>query len=279
MDVETQAQTAAAFKDYLIELSLSIELADATLTRYKQCLGHFQEYLEGRPPSPVTARLFLADLKQKGRKLATIQLHYYVLKPFLHYLGTPLTMKFRKPRRLPRYHSTEELRSILQVIDNRTDAWAKRVRERDRLMVLMLAFTGMRRSELLNLRRCDIAGNRIFVRSGKGDKDRVIPLSRQLAGPLKDYIERRNIGRTQKLFAVGPHRLCQIVKHYALAAGIENFTPHSLRHYFATALGERGAQLRAVQELLGHADISTTAIYLDVVPTHLESSIALLDDE
>ena len=279
MDVETQAQTAAAFKDYLIELSLSIELADATLTRYKQCLRHFQEYLEGRPPSPVTAKLFLAHLNEKGLKLASLRLHYYVLKPFLEYLGMPLEIKFKRPRHLPEYHTTKELMSILQVIDNRTDTWAKGVRDRDRLMVLMLAFTGMRRSELTNLRRCDIAGNRIFVRSGKGDKDRVIRMSKHLVAPLSDYIEKENISPTQKLFAVGPHRLCEIVKHYALAAGIENFTPHSLRHYFATALGERGAQLRAVQELLGHADISTTAIYLDVVPTHLESSIALLDDE
>jgi len=83
--------------------------------------------------------------------------------------------------------------------------------------------------------------------------------------------------QTARLFPIHRKRLDTLVKHYALKAGINDVTPHTLRHYFATSLLECGANLRAIQELLGHADISTTAIYLDIIPKHLQNTIALLD--
>ena len=276
MTIETQAQNIAAIKDYLIELSFQ-DIAPSTTAKYKQCLRDFLRWLEGRPVSAQAAKMFLAELKERGYKPRSVQLYYHAIKPFLEFQGIPFKLRFKKTRQLPQYHSPNELNSILAVIGNRGDTWAK-LGQRDSLIVLMLAFTGLRASELVNLRPCDITSGYVFVRHGKGDKDRTIPLAQSIQQPLRDYIESENPKPTNKLFPIQRRRLYTIVKQYATAAGINDLSPHGLRHYFATRLVEQGAQIKAVQELLGHANISTTAIYLDLVPGHLQSSIALLDE-
>ena len=276
--IEAQAHAITLLKDYLTELSLSNQdLSPSTLAKYKHCLEYFLSWLQGQPLSAQAAKMFLAELREQGYKPRSVQLYYHAIKPFLEFQGIPFKLKFKKPRELPQYHSTQDLNSILDIASSRTDNWAK-LKQRDMLILLMLALTGVRASELLNLRPCDITGEFIFVRKGKGSKDRTIPLAKTLAGPLKDYIKTAGITPTARLFSVQRKRLYVIVKQYAMAAGINDVSPHTLRHYFATSLVERGAQLKAVQELLGHADISTTAIYLDLIPSHLKSSIALLDE-
>ncbi|MFW6150604.1 MAG: tyrosine-type recombinase/integrase [Chloroflexota bacterium] len=155
------------------------------------------------------------------------------LRPFLARLGIPFTVKLRKPRRLPAYHSQQDLDAILQAID-RPQSRRARLKHRDRLIVLTFAFTGLRVSEFSSLRR------------------------------------------HARLFGIKPRQLYNVVTRYALAAGIPDLTTHGLCHFFATALVERGTPLKAVQELLGHATIQTTAVYLDLVPGHLRSAVALL---
>jgi len=276
--IEAQARDIALLKDYLTELSLSNQdLSPSTLAKYKQCLEYFLSWLQGQPLSAQAVKMFLTELRQQGYKPRSVQLYYHAIKPFLEFHGIPFKLKFKKPRELPRYHSTQDFNSILDIASSRTDNWAK-LRHRDQLILLILAFTGARASELLSLRPCDITQDFIFIRKGKGGKDRSIPLAKTLSGPLKDYITRESIRPTGRLFPIQRKRLYVIVKQYAMAAGINDVTPHTLRHFFATTLVERGAQLKAVQELLGHADISTTAIYLDLIPSHLKSSIALLDE-
>jgi len=276
--IEAQARDIALLKDYLTELSLSNQdLSPSTLAKYKQCLEYFLSWLQGQPLSAQAVKMFLAELRQQGYKPRSVQLYYHAIKPFLEFHGIPFKLKFKKPQELPRYHSTEDFNSILDIASSRTDNWAK-IRYRDHLILLMLAFTGARASELLSLRPCDITQDFIFIRKGKGGKDRSIPLAKTLSGPLKDYITRESIRPTGRLFPIQRKRLYVIVKQYAMAAGINDVTPHTLRHFFATTLVERGAQLKAVQELLGHADISTTSIYLDLIPHHLKTSIALLDE-
>jgi len=274
--IEAQAQAIALLKHYFTELAFQ-DLSPSTLVKYKQCLEYFLSWLQGQPLSAGAAKMFLAELRERGYKPRSVQLYYHAIKPFLEFHGIPFKLKFKKPRDLPQYHSTQDFNSILDIASRRTDKWAK-LRDRDQLILLMLAFTGARASELLSLRPCDITRDFIFIRKGKGSKDRSIPLAKILSGPLKDYITRESIKPTDRLFPLQRRRLYTIVKQYATAAGINDVSPHTLRHYFATTLVERGAQLKAVQELLGHADISTTAIYLDLVPSHLKSSIALLDE-
>lgn len=273
--IETQAESIAQLASYLDELSLQ-DITPKYRREVKHRLEEFQAYCAGQPPSPYLARKFLAQLRDQGYKPATIHVYYFAIKPFLEFNGIPFKLKLRRPHHLPAYHSTQQINSMLQIITNRPDKWAK-LKHRDNLIILMLALTGVREAELLNLRPYDISDGFIYIRSGKGDKDRTIPICQDLVKPLTTYINDNHIQPTQRLFSIKPRELYNIVKKYALAAGITDLSPHTLRHFFATTLVEKGAQLRAVQELLGHTKISTTAVYLDVVPQHLKSSIALLN--
>ena len=269
------AQNIASFRDYITELTLQ-DLAPSTLSQYKQQLRAFHTSLEGRPISANAAKLFFAEMRERGYSQKSIRLYYVPIRAFLEYLSIPLKIKFRRHRHLPPYHSPEDFQKVLDVIDARADKWAQN-KHRDKLIFLMLSLTGLRRAELLRLRPCDIANGYIYVRDGKGDKDRVIPLAKTLQEPLHAYITQKAISPTSKIFPLSPSTLYDMIKLYTSRAGITDLSPHSLRHYFATTLVERGAPLRTVQELLGHATISTTALYLDLVPKHLQSSIALLD--
>jgi site-specific recombinase XerD len=275
MNLDTQIQSIAQFTSYFDELSLQ-DITPHYRQQSVQRLNAFRAFLADQPASDYAGRKFLAHLRDQDYQPTTVEAYYHAIKPFLEFIGVPFKVKLKRQRRLPRYHSASQLYSILDVIASRNDKWAK-VKQRDTLIFLMLAFTGMRKAELLNLRPCDIVNGFIYIRKGKGDKDRVVPLAQHLVKPLRDYITEQNISSTDKLFSITPRMLYHIVKRYALAAGIDDLSPHGLRHFFATTLVEQGAQLRAVQELLGHASIQTTAVYLDVVPQHLQSSIALLD--
>ncbi len=136
----------------------------------------------------------------------------------------------------------------------------------------MFAYTGVRRAELLSLCVRDLNFHTRMIRvQGKGDKERVIPIADCLYEKLQKYTKRMQAG--DRLFPMQPRRLWTIVTRYAREAGVDNFHPHSFRHYFATQLVEAGVNLKTVQELLGHADISTTAVYLDVIPKHLTDAV------
>jgi len=272
------SENIATFHGYFTDLQTR-DLSPSTVAKYTQCLKSYQEWLGDREPTPDTASLFLAHLRQEPLALASIKLYYHALKPFLKYLGyADFSLKFRKEYRLPSYHSKSEVNALLETIQGRCDNWEK-LKTRDYLMILMLAHTGMRRGELsrLTVRHVNFHANSILVVQGKGGKDRVIPISETLRQPLQDYIKSNRLKPKNRLFELSKHRIYSIVTHYARIADIYDFHPHSLRHYFATRLLELGASLKAIQELLGHSSIETTAIYLDLIPKHLESAIQLLD--
>lgn|GEM_PF-969923 len=275
MTLEIEAQTIAQFTAYLDELSLQ-DITPEHRKQSRQRLGAFRSFLDGQPPSAYLAKKFLAELRERGYKQRSVEAYYHAIKPFLEFNGIPFKLKLRRPHDLPHYHSPDQLNSMLDIIANRSDRWAK-VKTRDTLIILMIALTGLRKSELLALRPMDISDHFIYVRQGKGGKDRAIPPSHQLIKPLKDYIAQENISPTDRLISIKSKELYNIVVKYARAAGIDDLSPHGLRHFFATSLVERGAHLTAVQQLLGHTNIQTTSIYIDVIPQHLADSIALLD--
>lgn len=262
---------------YLKQVGLE-DLTPATLRLRQGQLSIFHAWLADREPSADAARLFLAELRNKGYRRNTLRSYYHALKPYLAYLEIPFKVKFKTERRLPRYHSRDDLARILDVIARRDDKWAA-LKKRDRLIFRTLAMSGLRRAELLALRCRDVKEGYLFVYRGKGDKDRVAPISRKLSLEILDYIRERGVEPSDRLFPLGKTRLDTLVKGYARKAGIDDLTPHGLRHYFATRLLELRADLRHVQELLGHADISTTAIYLDVIPEHLRQTVELLEEE
>lgn len=182
-------------------------------------------------------------------------------------------------RKLPKVLSLEEVETLLNAprLDNHFGL-------RDKAMLELLYATGIRVSELIGLNVGDVHLSMGFVRCiGKGNKERIIPLGRTAAKAIDSYL---NNGRkkfmskksSEEALFLNHHgkRLTRqgfwkILKRLTKEAGIEKeLTPHTLRHSFATHLLENGADLRAVQEMLGHADISTTQIYTHVTKTRLK---------
>jgi len=277
MSAQISVSNQVVLDIYLHQFELE-DLTPATLRLRQGQLRAFHNWLGPSEPSASTAKLFLAELRARGYQRDTLRSYYYALRPYLAYLEIPFKVRFKRERRLPRYHSRDDIARILDVIAGREDRWS-RLKERDRLIFRTLALSGLRRAELLALRCRDVREGYLFVYRGKGDKDRVAPIPAKLSREILDYIREGGRGPSDPLFPIRNARLDALVKGYALRAGIDDLTPHSLRHYFATRLIELGADLRKVQELLDHNDIGTTAIYLDVIPAHLRQTVELLEDE
>jgi integrase/recombinase XerD len=179
---------------------------------------------------------------------------------------------------LPRFLSQEEVEAILSQTDLETDAGI-----RDRAMLELLYATGVRVSELIGLKLKDLDWETgLLTCFGKGSKQRRIPIGRSAIHYLKSYLpaRKRLMGdrHSDLLFvedggrAITRQKFWKLIKNYGEQANIGHVTPHMLRHSFATALLEHGADLRSVQLLLGHSDISTTQIYTHVTDDHLRKS-------
>jgi integrase/recombinase XerD len=146
---------------------------------------------------------------------------------------------------------------------------AVRGSSRDNAIVHVLAFAGLRVSELCHLQIEDIEFERniLHVRSGKGDKDREVVLEDRSRAAIDRYLTERTLSGegSSRLFPVGPVTVERIVRRAAQSAGIpRRVTPHMLRHTLATALLSRGCDIRYIQKLLGHASVATTQIYTHV---------------
>lgn len=275
--IDTQITTTTRFAQFTSELMLR-DLSQNTLDVYRNCLTKYQNWLGYSPISSMSVKLFLSELRQRKYSPSTISLHYTILKQFLDYLGIPLKLKLRQPHHLPQYHSTQQLTSMLdRALNASTKPHYHSIR--DTLIILILALTGVRRAELSRLTPADNLDGYIFIRNTKSNKDRSIPLHNRLQHLLHDYISSHHIALDHPIFPISPDRIYAIVRNYSNKAGLSNITPHSFRHYFATTLIENGAPLIAVQQLLGHSSIKTTAVYLDLVPRHLRQTIALFDQD
>jgi integrase/recombinase XerD len=184
----------------------------------------------------------------------------------------------RPGRRLPELLSRDEVERLLAGPDPRTAAGA-----RDRAMLELLYATGLRVTELVSLQLNDVnLETRVLVARGKGNKERLVPIGAPAADAVKSYLasarERLLRARRSKDLFVTPrggrmtrHGFAKLLGRYARAAGIRRrISPHKLRHSFATHLLEGGADLRAVQAMLGHADVATTQIYTHVDRTHVK---------
>jgi site-specific recombinase XerD len=277
MTTKTSISAQVTLDLYLQQFQLQ-DITPATFSLRRGQLRAFHAWLEDREPTAQLGQIFLAELREKGYARNTLRGYYYALKPYFVYLEIPFKVRLKREKRLPHYHSREDIARILELISQRDDNWS-RLKERDRLIFRTLAMSGLRRSELLALKCRDVKEGYLFVYGGKGDKDRVAPIPRKLSLELLDYVCMYGLGPSDRLFPVGKARLDSLVKGYALKAGIDDLTPHSLRHYFATRLLELGADIRSLQELLAHSDISTTAIYLDVLPARLQETVELLGGE
>lgn len=225
---------------------------------------------------------YMTQLKEKGLAAATIARKLAAIKAFYRFMTAEGYMDANpaevveagtKGIKLPRVLSEDEIVRLLNQPDITTAEGF-----RDRTMLEVLYATGMRVSELINLtlERVDL-NMKYIIAFGKGSKERIVPLGSVAAEFLQQYLEKvrpklTHAGRNTNIvfLAFGGHELTrqrfwQIIRAYGRKANINKaLTPHILRHSFATHLLDNGADLRSVQELLGHSDISTTQIY-----THL----------
>lgn len=229
---------------------------------------------------------FLIYRKNKACGARTIARNLVVLRSFFKfayqesYLKEDLTQSLELPklgRSLPHYLTSQEVETLLEAPDQ-----SKAIGQRDKAMLELLYASGLRVSELVNLKMEQIHLKEGYVRAyGKGSKERVIPMGDSAQQYLSSYIKegREQIlkgKKTNDLFvnqrgrAITRQLFWKNLKDYGRKAGIKiNLTPHVLRHSFATHLLEGGADLRSVQVMLGHSDISTTQIYTHVSRKHL----------
>ncbi len=252
------AEKELAFTQYKLTLKIA-DLEQATVYRYTECLNTYSKWLDVRLPTLETAKEFLAYLRQQGYAPASVALYYHALRPFHESLGQILKLRLRKNRTLPPYHPPKEIaRMLAKSEDNKLH----------HMILLTLAYTGLRRGELLALQLKDLSfPDRIIrVEKGKGRRTRVIGMHPCLVEPLNKWC--RGKGPRDRVFSISPAHCSKIVRKYATMIGSDIHT-HSLRHYCCTQLLERGNSIRAVQEHMGHTEIGTTAIYWDIVPSNV----------
>ncbi len=270
-----------------------------TIDAYRNDLTGLADFVEkdaaeqGYPPSWANFNRqgmlrYQLDLKERGYVPTTLARKIAAARSFFGFLvaegiiPTDPTENMSSPgvgKVLPRPISIEQVRRLLEQPAKLTTAEAKR----DRAMLELLYASGMRISELVSLNLGDVSTEGdYYVRClGKGHKERIIPIYEQVARRVKEYIEdarpqlARNKNEVALFLNARGERLTrqgfwQKLKEYAKAAQLDaQISPHTLRHSFATHMLSGGADLRAVQELLGHANISTTQVYTHLTTEHI----------
>ncbi len=292
-------------EEFLEHLEIELGRSLNTIRNYRLYLEKFLELASEDLDHDLKSSEITAELLRKyrlrlnrvtdehGKRLtATTQGYYLIaLRGFLKYLAKreipsldPSLIELPKTHR-PQvtFLQLDEIQSILDGIDLNTETGL-----RDRAIFELLFSSGLRVSELCNLNRNDInLERREFVVRGKGSKDRPIFIDESAANRVKDYLCTRH-DSLPALFLnnsknpgtpstdgnyrrLTPRSIQRIIEKYTRLAGItKHVTPHTLRHSFATDLLMNGADLRSVQSLLGHSNISTTQIYTHITDTHLK---------
>jgi integrase/recombinase XerD len=279
-------------KLFLQYLTVEEGAANNTISAYGSDLRRFLAFVKNHEVSEVgqissdMVKSFLLDSRKGGLSATTAARRLAALKAFFSFLEAEKLIKVNpaevisvsnKGQHLPKILSKDEVNALLTRPDLKNPEGA-----RDRAMLEMLYATGMRVSELVNLNLDQINTDVSYIACfGKRAKERLVPMGETALFFLKNYLTAarpllaKDKADTALFLNANGHRLTRqglwlILKKHALQAGIAKaLTPHTLRHSFATHLLENGADLRVVQEMLGHADISTTQIYTHLTKKHL----------
>ena len=268
-----------------------------TLAAYGRDLAEYAEFL-GKPAdqaSPDDVTDFMADMDARGFAATTAARKLSAVRQFHHFLLTEGITKRdptqslagpKKPKALPKILNIEDVERLLKVAQEQASSAKGKQKERlTRLwcLVELLYATGLRVSELVSLRvRAVMADPRILTIKGKGGRERLVPLNDGAGQALKAWLKMRPDKESVHLFAspqaeghLTRQHFANELKYLAGLAGISSkaISPHILRHAFASHLLAGGADLRAVQQMLGHADISTTQIYTHVLEERLKKLV------
>ncbi|MBX4211155.1 tyrosine-type recombinase/integrase [Candidatus Parcubacteria bacterium] len=280
-------------REFLEHLEIERGRSLKTVENYGRYLDTFFSFKKLQDPKDITddvIREFRLWLNRRATDTGTLKKrtqNYYLiaLRAFLRYL-VKRNIKSLSPDRIELAKVSE--RSIDTIASNELDRLIKApdgldVKSlRDKAILELLFSTGLRVSELCSLPRdLDLKSDEFSIR-GKGEKVRVVFMSESARQALKNYLAKRTDmsdamfiqfgkGAKDDAGALTPRSVERLIKHYAIKAGIsKKVTPHSLRHSFATDLLKNGADLRSVQMLLGHANISTTQVYTHLTDKHLK---------
>jgi len=279
-------------EDFITTIRVEKGLSNNTIQSYRNDLNILCEFLGGKKKSLLTTERddlvgLLTRLKDEGKSDASIARLMSSVRGFFKFALTEKLIK-RDPtaymstrkawQTLPRFLTQDEVDKLLEQPDLSDDAGG-----RDRAMLELLYATGLRVSELVSLRMADVeleAGSLSCF--GKGSKQRRIPIGRSSIRFLKNYFTARQRmlegNRSDLLFVerngnpITRQKFWKIITRYGESAGLGHVTPHMLRHSFATALIENGADLRSVQMMLGHSNINTTQVYTHVTNERLKSA-------
>lgn len=284
-----------ALAEYIIYLKIERGLSANTVTSYKRDIEKYLTFLTEKKITQLdeVSRFeildFLQTLRQSGaadnsiiRMVSSLRKFHQYLKRESIVFDDPMQLidTPKKASTLPKAISPQAVEQLLEAPDTTTPLGV-----RDRTILELMYATGLRISELVNLKLSDMHLTMGFIQTmGKGEKERIIPLG-EIASQWLDhyldgarvYLQDQSAETSEYVFlnsrgkGLSRQGVWKKVKQLALEAGIDqNVTPHTLRHSFATHLLENGADLRMVQELLGHADISTTQIYTHITKTRLK---------
>ncbi len=282
-----------ALQDYLHFLKVERQLAENTISSYKRDLMSYTSWLEMNNTSSAAIdqkRItnYLHEMKEQGKSSKTISRHISSIRSFHQFMlrdkvsDTDPTVHLELPKlekKLPRILSVSDIDKLIQSAGTRSPQQI-----RNSAILELLYGTGMRVSELIGMDVTDINLTMGFVRVfGKGSKERIVPLGNTAVKACTNYLAEvrpefvtSGASKDALFLNVRGGRLTRqsiwsILQECSQKAELtQKLTPHMLRHSFATHLVENGADLRAVQEMLGHADISTTQIYTHVSKARLK---------
>lgn len=293
MDPLNPARMDQLVDHYISYLKIEKGLASKTINAYASDLAVFLEFLKScqvesiLETDPTVILKYIIELRRSGRGARTRARHLVTLRGFYRYLNqsgvlsnnpAKLVEMPKSGLKLPEVLNVEEIEQLLAIPDRKTPKGC-----RDAAMLELVYAAGLRVSELTQIPINSINLEAGFVRVlGKGNKERIVPIGRKAIESVQDYLK---CGRPQLLKktdvshylfvaragkAMTRQGFWKLLRRYVLKAGLnKHITPHSLRHSFASHLLEGGADLRAVQMMLGHVDITTTQIYTHVAHKRL----------
>jgi integrase/recombinase XerD len=266
-----------AFIEYLI---IEKGLSKNSVSFYRSDLIQFEEFLGKSVIKSNSDDVveFLSTLKKTedgnvinqrtlNRKLSSINAFFrFAYKK--EWTDNKLKIKqLKTPKQLPKFLTNDEINESLKNIDN--EKW---LQLRDKALILFLYATGLRVSEAMDAKKSDIEDGWIRVRSGKGDKERLVPIATAALKALNEYLFKRP-HTSDYLFINSNGSKLSRISAFHITKKYLNVSPHVLRHSFATSLILGGADLRVVQELLGHSSMLTTQIYTHIQKENLADTV------
>lgn len=279
-------------ENYFTYLINERKVSENTIMSYKRDIKNYCRFLEkynidAEKANSVNVLDYLMELEKSGKSAATISRNiasirsmykYFMVKRICTADPTEKIHSLKVAKKLPEILSNDEVEALLSQPKS-TDLKGLR----DKAMLELLYATGIRVSEMIELKVEDADMNIGYITCRTGAKERVIPVYSLARKAVREYIERvrpqmvKN-EETDTLFvncngkSMTRQGFWKIIKSYAAAANIDkDITPHTLRHSFATHLLENGADLKSIQEMLGHVDISSTQIYAEIVNSKIQS--------